>query len=742
MRMKPRSAILTTLCFLSSLAAAPAALHAQGLSPLLQGYSVVSRTDGAPVVRTAPLAPPYMAVAFGARLAIMDMTQPSSPVEISSVDLPESPRGFCLFGSQLFIADGNHGLIVLDTSNPASPAFVASYVDRPALAVAVNPNGNFAYACDGSTNIRVIRLKSLGHLKELPGISYTKANFFDLVVVGNYLVAAGGPRGVVVYSLDTPSAPVRVRRVKELRGSKRLALNGRVLAVADDDAGFALIDFPTWDAPRLRGKLPLASPALDCAFLASDSSRVLLGQGTGGFSLVDVSNLDAPRLALQSSSPEPASGVSSFGSNVYLSCGVEGLWLADLSQPDHPALHEVAQGSSGWYGVALSGTTAYVAGDSQLQVWDFSDPYHPRMGAAVSLALPAVDLLVANGMLFASCQAQGVLIFSLADPASPTLLGTYTDSAGAAAQTSVAGNLMAVAMGNQGAQLVDISDPSQPRLMGAFKDTKFKQAFFTGLAFSATDSAVLFATDSLGNFYALDVSSPAAPSEAGKVSLDTGFGKVAVSPDFAFVAMAGARGIQVVKVQNPAKPEKGTVMAGTNTVMLALSGDRVFMCDGQAGLKEFDVSDPANPPEVALAALPGFTSGAAILPLGQVLVTTKEGGLWVLEHASCAGSHLLLPCDGASLPRVSAALFTWVAQAGADYKVQVSIDPSFPEGNKKTRKAANKVSNTSTGSWAPTTTDWDWMIRRSAEGHPLYWRVIYKVNKVDTPSEVRTFDIQ
>jgi hypothetical protein len=496
MRMKPRSALLITLCLLSSLAAAPAAVHAQGLTPLLEGYRVVSRSNGAPVVRSVSLASPYVAVAFGARLAILDAAQPSAPVEVASLDLPESPHGFTLFGNLLYVADGAHGLLVFEVSNPVAPVFVSSFTGRTALAVAVSPNGNFAYTCDGGTNIRVVNLKKPGHLKELPGVLDKKASFLDLLVAGDYLITAAGAQGIVVYSLETPSNPVQVKRLKDLRGCRRLALHDRLLAVADDDAGFALVNLPQWNDPHLKGTLALSSLALDCAFLDSDFSKVILGQGSGGFGIVDVSAMDAPQMIYQSAGPQPAVGVSSKGSFAYLDCGVEGLWQADLTHPLNPVMRKLAEGSSGWYGVATNGSLAYVAGDSQIQVWDFSDPSHPAKGAALSVPTPAVDLLVANGLLVAACQTSGVLIYDVTHPASPSLVGTYVNSdtanPGAAVQTSVSGNLMAVAMSTSGAHLVDISDPANPQYLGAYKNSDLAKAFVSGVAFSATDPTRLW----------------------------------------------------------------------------------------------------------------------------------------------------------------------------------------------------------------------------------------------------------
>jgi len=57
-------------------------------------------------------------------LQVIDVSNPSSPVLIGSVDTPGFARGVTVTGDTAYVADWSNGLQVIDVSNPSSPVLI------------------------------------------------------------------------------------------------------------------------------------------------------------------------------------------------------------------------------------------------------------------------------------------------------------------------------------------------------------------------------------------------------------------------------------------------------------------------------------------------------------------------------------------------------------------------------------------------------------------------------------------
>ncbi len=167
----------------------------------------------------------------------------------------------------------------------------------------------------------------------------------------------------------------------------------------------------------------------------------------------------------------------------------------------------------------------------------------------------------------------------------------------------------------------------------------------------------------------------------------------------------------------------------------------MLSCDGGTGFREFDLTTPTAPVLKAFFGAPTFSYQSAFLPDGTRLLSCREGGLWDLVPTSCAGTKLLFPCDGSELSRFNKAAFMWQPVAGSQYVVQVSKEPTFPEGGKKTKTSEATAPNLKVSSWEPDDAAWRSILKLARYRTALYWRVSYKLNKTKTFSETRTLTI-
>ncbi|MEW5765468.1 MAG: LVIVD repeat-containing protein [Acidobacteriota bacterium] len=697
-----------------------------------EGFSVESRIPASSARLTVPLSPPYRAFASGPSLLIVNDNLPAGPV-VGTLTQAGTILDMDYAQGRLYLATGKTGLVIVDVSVPASPAIVSRFPVTDALRVAVHESGEAAYLTGGTSVLRVLNVEDPSRPKQADVKDFTNAAFTDSLVSGNTLLVAGGAKGIFVYSIADPKNPKRVARVTHFAAVHSLAIRDRLVAALDSDLGVVLVDFSTWNAPKILGSLPEAVGAVGAAFMEGGDALLAVAEGVQGTRVVDVTNPQAPVSRAVAAGPVPALNVSASGAGgAVLACGEAGLWAMDLGDPDHPSFSPLLVGDYPKGALAALGNRAYVAVNSKIQTWNFSVPSSPSLESEVSVPSPAVDLTVAGGLLLASCQDAGVLLFSLNDPAAPSLLGSFAFE-GSAGQVAVAGARMAVAAGAKGAFLVDITDPAHPVQIGEWTT---ETGFIAGVALG--DEDLLWAAQSDGGTWALDVSDPQNPEKVGgPISYDMNQGRLYLRGAYLFQpTLEGS--INLTDVTDPTKPEKLAYIDSNASFSLSFSGDRMLVCDGSAGLREMDLSDPEAAVPSAYFETPGFSYAGAILDNGAVVVSAQEGGLWALSSTSCQGATLYLPCDGAHLSAFNPPVFTWRPTAGAKYVVKLSVSPDFPD-NHKTYTAHPGGSELEVSGWIPSAAALEWIRKKGQGGRTLYWQVVTTVNKVKTKSEVRTF---
>ncbi len=74
-----------------------------------------------------------------AGVRVIDVTNPSSPVEVDSIETPRA-RGITINGNYVYVAGSDSGLVVIDVTNAASPVWVASSSEFYGEGVAANGN--------------------------------------------------------------------------------------------------------------------------------------------------------------------------------------------------------------------------------------------------------------------------------------------------------------------------------------------------------------------------------------------------------------------------------------------------------------------------------------------------------------------------------------------------------------------------------------------------------------------------
>lgn len=154
----------------------------------------------------------FLFVGSSTELLVLDVTNPASPVKVTSLALPTS--SLTLVGNVLYDGTTDKRLVVIDVTNPASPAV------------------------GSSTN-----------LAGFPSILQSN---------GKLLLIAADTAGLLTFSISNPLAPALLSQFQPSSAVEGVVIDGNLALLAATDGGFVIADLTNPSAPVLAGQVPLA----------------------------------------------------------------------------------------------------------------------------------------------------------------------------------------------------------------------------------------------------------------------------------------------------------------------------------------------------------------------------------------------------------------------------------------------------------------------------------------------------
>jgi len=217
----------------------------------------------------------------------------------------------------------------------------------------------------------------------------------------------------------------------------------------------------------------------------------------------------------------------------------------------------------------------------------------------------ATDVHLDGDRLFVVDGSDGVHIFDLADPWTPTEIGHFSTLNASGCATS--GDVLYVANGLPTDLIVDISDPTQPAQIGTFAGTRLL----------AVEGDRLYVPEDWA-FRAYDISDPANPVSLG-YNLDVLFTK-GITPVPSADAPAGQRqawvamgfdGVDLLDLTDPQNPVRLDHFATRDIATdVAVDGNTIVVADGMAGISVLERTVPGAARDA------GATDASTVAPAG------------------------------------------------------------------------------------------------------------------------------
>jgi hypothetical protein len=205
----------------------------------------------------------------------------------------------------------------------------------------------------------------------------------------------------------------------------------------------------------------------------------------------------------------------------------------------------------------------------------------------------AYNLFVWGDYVAVAAQANGVEIYNIANPASPTYVSTYSAGSGLANGVFVAGSYMFIAYGQEGLHVVDISNPAFP----VYKSSLILPGFADVENVFVSAGYAYLAAKNLGMFV-VDLSNLDTLAQRGQYNLSGGIAyDVKVVDTLAYIAY-GSGGMEIVNVIDPdtATFVGNFTPAGFGVVRrLDIVGNRAYLALQNSGLEIVNITNPAAP---------------------------------------------------------------------------------------------------------------------------------------------------
>ena len=554
---------------------------------------------------------------FGLRL--IDVTNPAEPVARGLV-ASGAIRGVAIAGTTAFMTDEAHGLSVIDVSDPASPVVIGA-LDTPGWALAVSVRGGYACIADGPSGLHVVDIS----VPSAPQLLATVAGHATSVRIEDDLACVtAGASGLRVIDLSEPALPEVVGSMSLPGYAKDVALSGSRAFVAAYSCGLQEVDLSDPASPvRVRGIGTLGY----ASGVALTGQFACVAAAEGGLRIIDTTSPPPEEGILylpgEGRAVEVSGTIACVGTNG--GSDAPALWVVDVSDAASPQILGSASLLSDYIGcVAMSGEFAYVGwnGDFSrvLRVADISDPTQPHFVGGVLINNPNTNIhgvAPADGYAFVAAGQGGIVAVDVTNPSSPVVVGHLAPPA-SALDIAASGPYLYVADTYAGLVVVDRGNPSALQIVSSLDTPGASSGLAVRYGFA-------YLVGSLG-LDVIDLSDPLSPQVTGRLADIGPCESVALRGDYAYVT-SSTSGLHVIDVGDPALPRR---IGGANAIQtpydVATSAAGVWLADA-SGLRGLPLQCAGAGIDDHGRKVPGMALSLALAPVPSRGATTISFGL-------------------------------------------------------------------------------------------------------------------
>jgi hypothetical protein len=533
-----------------------------------------------------------------AGLRVVDISNPSSPIEVGYCDSIEGARKIVISENHLYVTC-HTGLYVVDISDPFDLEIVY-FLQAEEYGLNVAVSDNYAFIAEYSS---LVILDITNHTNPIE--IYRNSNFLgwiqELAIQGNYLYAIHAIY-LDVYDITDPTNPENISHLETNERMDHISVIGDYAYLLDTDEGLIIMDISNPHTPVQIG-LYTGTEDLYKVIVVDEYAYVI---GRNYFRVLDISDLTNPLLLGSYETLGSTLGIDVVGNFAFLSEISGGIKAIDISDPENLVLSGYLFNWGQITDVLLSDNYVILAGN-RVRIVDISDLTSPNEISVIdpqdSLGIYfQYKIDIENDFLYIAHNDSGFQIVDISDPSNPVVTGFYNFS-NRCKSITVSGDYAFIdnsdwVLGEGEMQIVDISNPFEPILFDQFQlDSGLKE-----IIFDENYAYLLFGW----RVKVLDISDMSNIVEVCTIFDDRdylgGFYKIVVRNNLLFTIgkygfFESPRIVEIYDISIINTPILRSTIVIDSASDMEIEGNFLHIVSMNNGIKIFDISDPDNPVE-------------------------------------------------------------------------------------------------------------------------------------------------
>lgn len=378
----------------------------------------------------------YAYMYYGNKIHAVDISNPLNPVtagigEVAGLTWMQNVH---FTGSHAYIPAGDTGLLIVDISNPSSPAATANISIKTSNVFVL---GNYAYAITGnSANLTIFDVSNPVYPSMVSDNIIDPSD--DIFVAGDYAYLTGGINmGMRIYDIHDPANPTEAGTAgipTETHGFIQVLNNyAYVEDIIDPPYGsrkLSIYDITNVNFPDKVGEVGEFGMFFSLA-VSGTTACIVSG---GAYQLIDVTTAGNPVLDQKSKNPAMVEGICISGDYLYAGA-VDGIYRFSLSDPASPAVQQMYPQWANTQRVIGKDNYLYAIIDGQLYIINITDPDNPQQTAVYTPAegYKGCEVLIRGNYAYLAAiediyymPDHIIEIVDISQPANPTKVSGFT----------------------------------------------------------------------------------------------------------------------------------------------------------------------------------------------------------------------------------------------------------------------------------------------------------------------------
>jgi hypothetical protein len=501
---------------------------------------------------------------------IYDISVPSEPELMGSLQFQNngSVSAIAIVGNHAFLASGS--MKIIDITNPSNPVEISQI---PWTGYSIGVSGNNVYL--GTNNVLFsIDITNINNPQIVWASEYWQYNeLTDIRIADTLAFVASRTRGMLIYSIADPTWPYLINTyMPGVYGISKLILADSVVYMSNHGT-FNIVNISNIMAPNILWTYVLQDGSQIKNILLSNN-RIFMGADTG-LRIIDVSNSLNPSLLGQFETYPPLlSYVKLNGNYAYLPA--HSLFVVNISDTENPVLVNNMQLTSNIGKIFIDGNYAYSFASNVLLILDLHQPDNPQLISNLSVSEPIYDIYEKDSYLYVAASAyqqnSGMYVVNVSNPSSPNIVSHYNAQAWEYAMRVIVRDTIAYFLVMPRLISINVADPSNPVEISSWR--RYENSSFVNLAIEGNYAYVM---ESIW-MDIVDISNPASPSMVNHYVCGN-TSDILVRGNYAYIPF-NQQGIQIVNISDPLNPFLQTFIEKTGSpYCVDVRDDLIYLAD-------------------------------------------------------------------------------------------------------------------------------------------------------------------